>query len=71
MSRLIAGGLSTLSFHAKTLSEQKVIRCAKTRQVRGATEHIYVSNILDNELVGEILRCTQEDDSFLCIRSSR
>lgn len=69
MTQLIAGGLSTLSFHVKTLSDQKVIRCAKTRQVRGSIEHIYVSDVLDNELVAEILRSTQKDDSFLWIRS--
>jgi DNA-binding transcriptional ArsR family regulator len=62
MARLIAGGLSMLSFHARTLTEQKVIRCVKTRQVRGATERFYVSDISDNKLVASILNSTEEDD---------
>jgi DNA-binding transcriptional ArsR family regulator len=65
MARLIAGGLSRLSFHARTLSEQKVIRRVKTRQVRGSTESFYTSNVSENELVARILRSTEEDDGFL------
>lgn len=67
MTPRVAGGLSTLSFHGKVLSEQRIIRCDKTRQNGGVTEHIYVSNVSDNELVAEILRNTQGDDGFLYI----
>jgi DNA-binding transcriptional ArsR family regulator len=65
MNEKINVGISCLSYHARTLAEQKVTRLASTMQVRGATQHFYVSKVADNELVATILNCTEKDDGFI------
>ena len=57
--------LSVLSFHARVLLKQGVIRSAGTRRVRGATERFYVSNVLDNQVAVLILLNTERDDRRL------
>lgn len=54
--------LPVLSFHARILCKQKVIRCLATRTVRGSTEHFYASNVSSNEMVRRILQSTVGDD---------
>jgi DNA-binding transcriptional ArsR family regulator len=58
-------GLSALSYHARTLFEQEVIRLSSTRQVRGSTQHFYASDVGKNKLVAAILGYTEKDDGFL------
>lgn len=65
MANSIDAGLPNLSFHARALEERNVTRCTRTRQVRGATEHFYASNVTENRLIATILSSTQEDDAFL------
>jgi DNA-binding transcriptional ArsR family regulator len=55
-------GLGEVSFHFRVLRELKVIDCVKTSRVRGATQHFYRSRVIENELVGTILRETEADD---------
>lgn len=43
----------------------KVTECASTRQVRGAVEHFYASNVAQNKLVATILHETEADDALL------
>lgn len=65
MAAAIDAGLPNLSFHARALEERNVTRCTRTRRVRGATEHFYASNVVENRLVATILSGTREDDAFL------
>ncbi len=68
MTRLMTPALSNLSYHARSLCEQKIVHCAKTRKVRGSTEHFYASDVSDNKLVNTILSETEKDDSHLVKR---
>jgi DNA-binding transcriptional ArsR family regulator len=65
ITRLMTPALSSLSYHARSLCEQKIIRCARTRKVRGSTEHFYASDVSGNKLVDTILSETEKDDSHL------
>jgi DNA-binding transcriptional ArsR family regulator len=58
-------GLSALSYHARTLAEQRVTRLSTTRQVRGSTQHFYASEVAENRMVTAILAHTEKYDSFL------
>jgi DNA-binding transcriptional ArsR family regulator len=69
MAEAMEVGLSALSFHARVLRELGVTRCTRTRQVRGAFESFYVSNVAGNELVATILARTAEDDTSQCPES--
>ncbi len=65
MARLAKPSLSNLAYHARCLREQNIIRCTGTRQVRGSTQHFYVSNVSDNKLVNTVLSETEGDDRYL------
>jgi hypothetical protein len=65
----ISAALSNLSYHARCLREQNIIRCTGTKQIRGSTQHLYASNVSDNKLVNTILSETADDDRYLCRRS--
>lgn len=60
--------LRTIYFHAKDLRRQGVISIAGTRDVRGATETFYSSNVAGNTVVGLILSNTERyDQDFLSL----
>lgn len=71
MTKSIDAGLSGLSYHARTLSQFKVIRLAYTRRVRGSTQSFYASRVAENKLVAGILRHTEKDDSFIRVQPKR
>src|SRR5215469_4742327 len=52
---LRAVGLSAVSYHVRTLCEQLVIKCVRTEQVRGSTQHFYLSLVAGNELLEKAL----------------
>lgn len=62
ISKALGTHLSNLSYHARTLSEQDVLCCTQEIQVRGSTQHFYVSNVAGNRLVNAILAEIEKDD---------
>jgi hypothetical protein len=65
MSDIIPWDLQGISFHVRVLSERKMARCTRTKRVRGATEHYYVSRVAKNDLLASILEGTKKDDRRL------
>ena len=65
ISELISWDVEVVSFHVRVLAARNLIRCTGTRRVRGATEHFYLSNVVENDLLATILAGTQRDDSRL------
>jgi DNA-binding transcriptional ArsR family regulator len=54
--------LSSVSYHMTVLSGYNAIRCVGQRQVRGAMEHFYASNVADVAWLRGVLSRTQESD---------
>lgn len=65
MSEVMGWDLQTISFHVQVLRERNLARCTRTRSIRGATEHFYVSRVAKNELLASILAGTKKDDRRL------
>ena len=65
MSEMIPWDLQTVSFHVRVLKDRNLARCTRTRRVRGATEHYYVSRVSKNDLLASILAGTMKDDRRL------
>jgi len=57
-------GLTGVSYHFRILSDLGVARLTRTRQVRGSTQHFYVSRVAKNSLVAAILKETEKVDGF-------
>jgi DNA-binding transcriptional ArsR family regulator len=51
-----------ISYHAKVLRKLQLIRLSEMRQVRGATQHFYVSEVSDDEMVLDVLSATETQD---------
>jgi DNA-binding transcriptional ArsR family regulator len=56
------GNLSSVSYHVTVLSGYKAIECVAERQVRGAMEHFYASQVADVAWLRGVLSRTQESD---------
>ncbi len=54
--------ISLISYHARILRDCGVVRLEKEQQVRGATQHFYVSAVLEDSEVQEVLAETEELD---------
>jgi DNA-binding transcriptional ArsR family regulator len=58
--------LSTVSYHAKILSNLGITRCTKVeRKGNGWAKRYYASNVAGNELVATILADTEDEDASL------
>ncbi len=62
LAKAFGVSVSDLSYHVRVLSDLKVVRLRSTQMVRGAVQHLYVSNVVDNALVSLILAETKSDD---------
>jgi DNA-binding transcriptional ArsR family regulator len=62
MKRLRGASLTLISYHAGILRDNGVIRLQKEGQVRGATQHFYVSAVAGDPEVEEVLAATEADD---------
>jgi predicted transcriptional regulator len=65
MAELVELGLSNVAYHTRYLAERNILRCAGTKQIRGATQHLYVSKVSDNKLVKTTLSETEKDDRHI------
>jgi len=65
LSELMPWDGEGVSFHIRVLEAKNLAHCTGTRQVRGATEHFYVSKVVGNDLLTAILAGTQGDDRWL------
>lgn len=65
MSQKMTLGLTGISYHARVLSDLDVIRLSRTGQVRGSTQHFYVSRVAKIALVDAILKKTEKEDRRL------
>ena len=65
ISDIMPWDLQVISFHIRVLKERNLARCTRTRGVRGATEHYYVSRVAKNDLLASILAGTKKDDRRL------
>lgn len=66
MMRLVDDlNLVLASYHAGILRDSGVIRLDCTAQVRGATQHFYVSAVAGDPEVEEVLAATEADDREL------
>lgn len=54
--------LGNLSYHMRVLSDLGVTTETRTEKVRGAEQHFYISNIMNNRLACSILAKTGDDD---------
>jgi hypothetical protein len=59
---------ASLAFHFRVLEEMRIARCLETQRVRGATKHLFVSNVKRNKLVSAILEETEKADRPLFVR---
>jgi hypothetical protein len=57
--------LSNVAYHFKVLFNHMIIVPDGTAPARGATEHFYASNVVDNPVIIEILEATREADELL------
>jgi DNA-binding transcriptional ArsR family regulator len=65
LAKSIAAGLSNISYHMKVLYKLGVIRYTGMKQVRGATERSYASQVAENKLALTILAATEQDDEAM------
>jgi hypothetical protein len=54
--------LSSVSYHVRALAERGAISLVDEEQVRGASRHLYVSNVAGVRWVRDLLRKTRKSD---------
>jgi len=62
MERIPGATLGLISYHAGILRDYGVTRLQGEGQVRGATQHFYVSAVADDPEVEEVLTATEAED---------